>query len=266
MSDRKPIIGVFKYSCCAGCEFQLIFFQHYVLETFDKVEIRFCRMLQSGGVEDGPFDVALIEGTITEEWQVEQLRRIRSVSKYVIPIGSCAVCGGVPAIKNNEQEYVVQNRVYADTSKITSIRAHSIDQYIPVDGYIKGCPMGERDLAECVTSLLLGKRPDFIQYPVCIECKLKHNICVLVAYNWPCMGPVTNAGCGALCPSHDRACYGCWGPVKDAKAKILADRFARMGLSEDDIFRRFTEFGEPTTEWKGAQTRRVAFGVPSPGR
>ena len=96
VSDGKPRIGVFKYSCCAGCEFQLIFFQKHVLETLGKVDIVFCRMLQSGGVEEGPFDVALIEGTITEQWQVEQLRKIRTVSKYVIPIGSCAVCGGVP--------------------------------------------------------------------------------------------------------------------------------------------------------------------------
>jgi sulfhydrogenase subunit delta len=256
VSDAKPRIGVFKYSCCAGCQFQLIFFQKHVLEMLGKVEIAFCRMLESGGVEEGPFDVALIEGTITEQWQVEQLQKIRSVSTYVIPIGSCAVCGGVPAIKNNEQEHPVQSRVYEDLSKITSIRAHSVNQYVPVDGYIRGCPIGERDLTEFVTSLLLGKRPDFIQYPVCVECKLKHNICVLVAYNWPCMGPVTNAGCGALCPSHDRECYGCWGPMKNAHAKALADRFARMGLSEEDIFRRFTEFGEPAVEWKPGQVRR----------
>ena len=102
--------------------------------------------------------MALIEGTITEQWQVEQLRKIRSPSaQYVIPIGSCAVCGGVPAIKNNEQEYPIQNRVYEDTSKITSIRAHSIDQYVPVDGYIKGCPMGERDLAECRDLAAVGQ-------------------------------------------------------------------------------------------------------------
>jgi coenzyme F420-reducing hydrogenase gamma subunit len=266
VNNGKPRIGVFKYSCCAGCEFQLIFFQKHVLETLGKFDIVFCRMLQSGGVEEGPFDVALIEGAITEQWQVEQLRRIRSVSQFLIPIGSCAVCGGIPAIKNNEQEYSVQNRVYEDTSKITSIRAHPIDQYVPVDGYIKGCPMGERDLVECLTSLLLDKRPEFLRYPVCVECKHKYNICVLVAYHWPCMGPVTNAGCGALCPSHDRACYGCWGPMRDAHATALANQFAKMGLSEDDIFRLFTEFGEPTVEWKGGQTRRVALEVARTGR
>jgi sulfhydrogenase subunit delta len=256
VNHGKARVGVFKYSCCAGCEFQLIFFQKHILETFGVADILYCRMLQSGGIEEGPFDVALIEGTITEEWQAEQLRRIRAVSRYVIPIGSCAVCGGVPAIKNTEQEYVVQSRVYADTTKVHSVRAHSIDQYVPVDGYVRGCPMGERDLVELVTSLLLGKRPDFIEHCVCYECKLKYNICVLVAYGWPCMGPVTNAGCGALCPSHNRACYGCWGPMKDANAKALADQFSRMGISQEDIYRRFTEFGQPTVEWKPGQVRK----------
>jgi coenzyme F420-reducing hydrogenase gamma subunit len=234
MSDGKPIIGF--SSIAARAAFQLIFSEH-VLETLGKW-ISVLRMLQSGGVEEGPFDVALIEGTITEPWQVEQLCKIRSVSKYVIPIGSCAVCGGVPAIKNNEQEYPIQNRVYEDTSKITSIRAHSIDQYVPVDGYIKGCPMGERDLVECITSLLLDKRPEFIQYPVCIECKLKHNICVLVAaLAWargqrgcamppPTIGPVTAAGARTPKP-------GYWPTV------------CPDGTWRDDIFRRFTEFGEP---------------------
>ncbi len=253
MSAIKPKIGVFKYSCCAGCEFQLIYFQKYILETFKAADIEYCRMLQSGGTEEGPFDLALIEGAITEQWQLEQLKKVRSVSKYLVPIGSCAVCGGIPAIKNSGQEHEVQSRVYHDTSFIHSIKACPIDQYVKVDGYVKGCPMGVRDLTELVTSLLLDKRPDFIEYCVCVECKLRRSICVLVAYGEPCMGPVTNAGCGALCPSLNRACYGCWGPMEDANAKALASQFEKTGLSREDIFRKFTEFGQPTNEWKPGQ-------------
>jgi len=253
MAKNKPTIGVFKYSCCAGCEFQLIYFQKYILELFGAVDIKYCRMLQSNGDEDGPFDVALIEGAITEQWQVEQLKKVRSVSRYLVPIGSCAVCGGVPAIKNTDKEYEVQKRVYRDTSVIHSVKAQPIDQYVKVDGYIRGCPMGVRDLAELVTSFLMGKRPDFLEYCVCVECKLKGNICVLVAYGEPCMGPVTNAGCEALCPSHNRGCYGCWGPMKDANARALAEQFEKIGLSREDIFRRFTEFGQPASQWKDGQ-------------
>lgn len=253
MTKPKPTIGVFKYSCCAGCEFQLIYFQKYILEVFENAEITYCKMLQSGGNENGPFDVALIEGAITEQWQVEQLKKVRSVSKYLIPIGSCAVCGGVPAIKNTGEEYEVQKRVYKDTSVIHSVKTHPIDQYVKVDGCIKGCPMGVRDLTEMVISLLLGKRPDFLEYCVCVECKLKGNICVLVEYGEPCMGPVTNAGCGALCPSHNRGCYGCWGPMNDANAGALAEQFKKMGLSKEDIKLKFTEFAQPANQWKAGQ-------------
>ncbi|MFH0924526.1 MAG: oxidoreductase [bacterium] len=247
---KKPRIGIFKYTCCAGCEFQLIYFQKHIKETLESIDILYCRMLQSGGIEDGPFDVALIEGAITEEWQADQLKKVRRNSTYLIPIGSCAVCGGIPAIKNNTQESDIEKRVYEDTSLIHSIKASPIDQYVKVDGYIKGCPMGERDLQEFVLSLLMNKKPDFLKYCVCVECKLKGNICVLVAYNEPCMGPVTNAGCGALCPSNNRACYSCWGPMDDANSKALARKFSRMGLSQEDIFRRFTEFGQPTEKFQ----------------
>lgn len=240
---------MFKYSCCAGCEFQLIYFQNHVLETLNAVDVSFCRMLQSGGSEEGPFDIALIEGAITEQWQADQLKKVRSASKYVIPIGSCAVCGGVPAIKNADSEQEIEARVYEKTSRIHSVKAHPVDHYVKVDGYVKGCPMGVRDFTELLVSTLLNKRPDFLEYCVCVECKLKNNICVLVAYGEPCMGPVTNAGCGALCPSHNRGCYGCWGPMKDANARALADQFEKMGLSKEDITRKFTEFGQPAAEW-----------------
>ena len=253
MKNNKPKIGVFKYSCCAGCEFQLIFFQKYILELFETAEIKFFKMLQSGDDDTGPFDVALIDGAITERWQAEHLKKVRSVSKYLLPIGSCAVCGGVPAIKNTTEESRIHKTVYEDTSVIESIETKPVDYYVKVDGYIKGCPMGQRDLTEMVVSLLLDKRPDFLEYCVCVECKLNGTTCVLAAYDEPCMGPVTNAGCGALCPGLNRGCYGCWGPMKDANAKALADQFRKMGLDDEEIHLKFTEFAQPSEEWKAGQ-------------
>ncbi len=252
MAERLRF-GVFKYSCCAGCEFQLIFFQDHVLETLAAVDFVYCRMLSSGGEEEGPFDVALVEGTVTEAWQAEQLKRVRERSRRLYPIGSCAVCGGVPAIKNTGNELETERRVYEDASRLPSVRAHPVDHYVRVDGYVRGCPMGLKDLNDLVLSVLRGREPRFIDYPVCVECKRDGNICVLVAYGEPCMGPVTNAGCGALCPSRERACYGCWGPVEDANAGALAGKFGALGLGRDDIRRRFTEFGEPTAAWKAGQ-------------
>lgn len=249
---NKPRLGFFKYSCCAGCEFQLIFFQKYIIETLKNFDFVFCKMVSSGGTPDGPFDIALVEGTITESWQIDELKKLREKSKYLFAIGSCAINGGIPAIKSTRTELDIEKRVYKDLSTIHSIRPNALSAFVKVDGDIKGCPPGERDLHEALVSVLSGKEPDFLEYSVCIECKVRGNICVLVAHNMPCMGPVTNAGCGALCPSNGRACYACWGPMKQANASALARKFERMGLSPDDIVRRFTLFGSVTAEFRKA--------------
>lgn len=252
---EKFRLGVFKYSCCAGCEFQLLYFQEYITEIFDPLEVVFLKMAQSGGLEAGPFDIALIEGAVTQTEQADQLKRVRKNATRLLPIGSCAVNGGVPAIKNHTVELQLEQRVYEDISPLHSMKAQAVDAFVPVDGYIKGCPMGQQDLVETVMSLLLGRRPRFFNYAVCVECKLKGNLCVLAAHNEPCMGPVTNAGCGALCPSYGRACYGCWGPMEDANAEALARRFEKMGLSPDEIFCRFTQYASVKAEFRRGAER-----------
>ncbi len=249
---KKPRLGFFKYSCCAGCEFQFIYFQKYILETITNFDFVFAKMLLRGGNPQGPFDLALIEGTITESWQVDELKKIRQNSARLFAIGSCAIDGGIPAIKSTMPELEAEKKVYEDLSTIHSIRPHSVDAYVKVDGYIRGCPPGGRDLYEALSSVLTGKKPDFLQYSVCTECKINGNTCVLVAYNMPCMGPVTNAGCGALCPSMNRACYSCFGPMKQANGPALARKFKLMGLSRDDIARKFTLFGADTIEFRRA--------------
>jgi len=250
VKKKKIRLGIFKYSCCAGCEFELIYFQKHIREVFDNVEVVYFKMGQSAGAENGPFDLALIDGAITEAWQADQLKKVRQFSRFLLPIGSCAVNGGIPAIKNHTSELDMEKKVYQEITPIHSMKTHPVDDYVQVDGYIKGCPIGRRDLDEAFTSLLLGKRPDFFNYSVCVECKIKGNTCVLVSCHMPCMGPVTNAGCGALCPSYGRACYACWGPMEDANAPALARQFEKMGLSSDDIFRRFTQYGSVKPEFR----------------
>jgi coenzyme F420-reducing hydrogenase gamma subunit len=249
---RKPRLGIFKYSCCAGCEFQVMYFQKHIIETLTNFDFVFAKMVLRGGDHHGPFDIALIEGTMTEAWQVDELKKIREQSTFLFAIGSCAIDGGIPAIKSTIPELEAEKKVYKNLSTIHSIRPHSVDAYVKVDGYIRGCPPGERDLYEAFSSVIMGKKPDFLQYSVCVECKLKGNICVLVAYNMPCMGPVTNAGCGALCPSMNRACYACYGPMKQANTPALVKKFKLMGLSRDDIVRKFTLFGADSIEFKKA--------------
>jgi coenzyme F420-reducing hydrogenase gamma subunit len=248
--NKKFRLGVFKFSCCAGCQFQIIYFQRHILEFFRDMEVVYFKMAQSGGIEEGPFDLVLIEGAITEAEQAHLVKRVRKSSRWLIPIGSCAVNGGIPAIKNRTPELEVEQRVYGDLDPVRSMMAEPIDAFVPVDGYIKGCPVGEPELVETVISLLMGKKPGHFDYPVCVECKLRQNLCVLVAFNKPCMGPVTSAGCGALCPSHGRACFACWGPVKEANGPALARQFERMGFGPEDIYCRFTQYGSTKAEFR----------------
>ncbi len=247
-----PRVGIFKYSCCAGCQFQLIFFQRQLLELLGAVEIVYGRMETDRDEADGPFDLALVEGAITESWQADELKRVRARARLLVPIGSCAVNGGIPAIKNRTSEHEVQRRVYGDLGPVHSMRAAPVHHYVRVDEVLRGCPAGERDLAELVVSLLLDRQPRMTDQCVCVECKARGNTCILVAEGEPCMGPVTAGGCGALCPSNHRACYACWGPLPGANGPALARQFERLGLPPDHIVRRFSLFGYPILEFQQA--------------
>ena len=247
---RKPRLGFFKYSCCSGCEFAFIFFQQRVLETLANVDVVFCRMVTSGGAPDGPFDLALVEGTITESWQADELKVIRDNSRLVYAIGSCATNGGIPAIKAAAVEQEVEKRVYSDLSTIHSVRPHAVASYIRIDGEIKGCPPADHEMHEVLTSVMLDKKPRLTDQSVCMECKMAGNSCLLTEGGKPCMGPVTSGGCGALCPTCNRACYSCWGPMDQANSMALARQFEKMGLSRAEIFRRFTLFGADTAQYR----------------
>jgi len=257
---RKPRVGIFKYTGCAGCQFQIIHFIERLNEVLGAIDIVYGKMETDSDAEEGPFDIALIEGAITEAEQADQLKKVRRNSKYLVPIGSCAVNGGIPAIKNMTPELEVEARVYEDISPVHSMKAHAIGEYVVVDAVLRGCPAGERDLYELVTSLLLDKKPNMVEHCVCVECKMKGNPCILLTENQPCMGPVTNGGCGAMCPSNGRACYGCWGPMYNANSTALAVKFEQMGLPPDEIIRRFSMFGYPTFEF-----HKVAGGVGGSG-
>lgn len=208
--------------------------------SFDFV---FAKLIKRGGKAEGPFDAAFVEGAVTESWQADELKKIRECTKTLFAIGSCAIVGGVPAIKSTVKELEAEKRVYGKLSGIHSLRPHPVDDYVKVDGYIRGCPPGERDVREALVSVLTGIRPAMTAACVCVECKIGGNPCLLVARGMPCMGPVTVAGCGALCPSVNRPCFSCFGPHKGANARALRKLFREMGMSDEDIKRRFTEFG-----------------------
>ncbi len=243
-SGRKRV-GFFKFTCCTGCGFELAYFQRALEETLRSFDFVFFKLASSDGAPEGPFDMALVEGAVTEPFQIIEIKKIREASKVLYAVGSCAIVGGIPAIKALSPEMEVEKAAYKEKLYgMSSTRPHIIEDYVKVDGHIRGCPPGERDLQEALVSVLMGKEPEFIEYSVCMECKMAGNACVLVENGLPCMGPVTNAGCGARCPSRHRACYGCFGPMGQANVSALKWKFRQLGFSSEDIEKRFfTLFG-----------------------
>ncbi len=244
-TPQKKRVGFFKFSCCTGCGFELAYFQRSLEETLSAFDFTFFRLASSAGSPEGPFDLALVEGAVTEPFQIVEIKKIRAASKVLYAVGSCAIVGGVPAIKAFAPEMEVERAAYRERLyEMSSTRPHVIGDYVKVDGCIRGCPPGERDLEEALASVLIGKEPEFIEYSVCMECKMAGNACVLLEDGLPCMGPVTNAGCGALCPAHHRACYSCFGLMGQANVPALKGKFRKLGFTGEDIEKRFfTLFG-----------------------
>ncbi|MDA8085547.1 MAG: hypothetical protein M0Z75_02510 [Nitrospiraceae bacterium] len=239
----RPRAGFFKFSCCTGCGFELAYFQRSLEDTLKSFDFAFFRLASSSGDFDSLLDLALVEGTVTEPFQAVELKKIRKNSAVLYAVGSCAIAGGIPAIKAGGLELEIEKRAYQKKLyRLTSIRPSVLGDYVKVDGCVRGCPPGRHDLEEALVSVLLDRKPEFIEYSVCVECKMKGNICLLVDEGLPCMGPVTNAGCGALCPSCHRACYSCFGLMGQANIPALKDKFRQLGLSGEEIERRFTLF------------------------
>lgn len=241
----KPRIAVYKFSSCAGCQLQILNIEDHLLEIADAVDLAFFVMARREKGE-GPFDIGFVEGAVTSPEQVEEIKKIRKECKTLVALGTCACFGGVPAIKNWVTEREVEARVYQDVSVIHSVPAKPVDYYVKVDAYLRGCPIDRSEFLELVKSALLGIPPYQRTHPVCMECKLAENVCVFQQSGGNCMGSVTAAGCGALCPSVGRACQGCRGPAEGANVPALVEAMMEAGLSADDIRRKFQTFAGGT--------------------
>jgi|Deesub1362A_J573_1020465.scaffolds.fasta_scaffold00071_119 coenzyme F420-reducing hydrogenase gamma subunit len=241
-SERKRL-GFFKFTCCSGCGFELLYFQPFLRELLEQFELVFFRLASSGGSPRGPFDIVLVEGAVTEPWQLRELRALRQRTAQLYAVGSCAVLGGISALKALAPELQVQRQVYPRTHRrLSSLRPQPLRAYVALEGELRGCPPQPEGLAEVLLGVLLGRRPSLPSHSVCLECKMGGNVCLLQERSEPCLGPVVNAGCGALCPSANRACYGCFGFMPGANLEALKERFRQMGLPEEEIKRRFSLF------------------------
>lgn len=244
----KPRLGVFKLASCDGCQLQLLSCEDELLALAGVIDIAFFAEATSRK-DEGRYDLALVEGSITTPEQLAHLRDIRARSTYLVTIGACATAGGIQALRNWRDVDDFVRIVYAEPSYIDTLATSTpIADHVPVDFALRGCPIDKGQLIELVTALLVGRKPAIRDESVCMECKRAGRVCVLVAKDEPCLGPVTHAGCGALCPAFARGCYGCFGPKERARTTVMAERLAEGGMSPDELRRRFRGF----TAWAPA--------------
>jgi coenzyme F420-reducing hydrogenase gamma subunit len=241
-APRKPKLAVFKFASCDGCQLSLLDCEDELLAVAGLVEIaNFAEA--SRAVVKGPYDVTLVEGSITTPHDAERIREIRSASKFLVTIGACATAGGIQALRNFKDVRELLAQVYAHPEYISTLETSSpISQHVRVDFELRGCPINKAQLVEVLSAFLRGRKPNVPAYSVCVECKRRGTVCVMVAGGIPCLGPVTQAGCGALCPSYSRGCYACFGPSESANAEALAGRLSGLGMSDPDVVRAFRSY------------------------
>jgi len=229
---RPPRLAVWKFSSCDGCQLTLLDCEDELLALTERVEVAHFLEASSAGSE-GPYDVSLVEGSITTLEEAERIRDIRERSKLLVAIGACATAGGIQSLRNFADVGTYARWVYAHPEYLETLpTATRIADHVTVDLELRGCPIDKGQLLELIGALLGGRRPWLPGVSVCQECKRRGTACLMVAQGVPCLGPVTHAGCGAICPAWGRGCYGCFGPAESANVASLA-RWWRDYLNVD---------------------------------
>ena len=247
MPNGKPKIAVFKFASCDGCQLSLLDLEDELLALCGEVEIAYFLEARTYH-EPGPYDIALVEGSITTQHDVERIRQVRQDAKYLVTIGACATTGGIQALRNWKDVGEFARVVYATPAYIhTLATSASISSHVAVDFELNGCPINRYQLLEVLTALLVGRPPQLPAHSVCVECKRAGTTCVLVSHGTACMGPLTHAGCGAICPSYNRGCYGCFGPMESPNAEALITHLRTAGTPApalQRLLRGFTGYAE----------------------
>jgi sulfhydrogenase subunit delta len=239
---NKPKLAVWKFASCDGCQLSLLDCEDALLAVTENIEIANFPEA-SRLVTKGPYELSLVEGSITTAHDAERIHKIRKMSKFLVTIGACATSGGIQALRNfaDVKNYIPM--VYASPQFIHTLgKSTPISDHIAVDFELRGCPINKAQLVEVISAFLNNRKPNTSPQSVCTECKLRGTTCVMVAYGTPCLGPVTHSGCYALCPSYNRGCFGCYGPKETPNTKSLADWWSKLGVSELDIMRAYRSY------------------------
>jgi coenzyme F420-reducing hydrogenase gamma subunit len=251
----KQTLAVWKFASCDGCQLSLLDLEDELLALAHRLEIAYFLEASSAAV-GGPYDVSLVEGSVTTAHDADRIREIRRQSRALITIGACATAGGIQALRNWADVEAFTQIVYATPDYISTLATSTpISAHVAVDFELHGCPINKRQLLEVISAHLNRRRPRVRAHSVCVECKRRGTVCVMVAHGTPCLGPVTHAGCGALCPAYDRGCYGCYGPKETPNTASLN---AWTGLDDRDVvrlYRTFNAAAEPFKETSEAHER-----------
>jgi coenzyme F420-reducing hydrogenase gamma subunit len=246
----KPRLAVWKFASCDGCQLSLLDLEDQLLELAAAVELADFREATSSVVE-GPYDLSIVEGSVTTAHDAERIREIRAASRALISIGACATAGGIQALRNFADVGEFVAAVYASPEFISTLGTSTpIAEHVRVDFELHGCPIDKRQLLEVVTAFLHARKPEIPSTSVCTECKQRGTVCVTVAHGTPCLGPVTHAGCGALCPSFARGCFGCFGPMETPNIRALVPLLRRDGMTSREVERVFSTFAADTAPFR----------------
>jgi coenzyme F420-reducing hydrogenase gamma subunit len=242
MTEGRPTLAVWKFASCDGCQLSLLDCEDELLALAGTVRIAHFTEMSRAHVE-GPYDVSLVEGSITTEADAARILEVRRTSRRLITIGACATAGGIQALRNSAAEGSYVDAVYAHPEYISSLATSTpISAHVPVDVELQGCPIDRHQLLEVITAELAGRKAVIPGHTVCQQCKGRGTVCLLVAEGTPCLGPVTRAGCGALCPSVGRGCFGCFGPSEGANPRSLSGHLVAQGMVPVDASRLFATF------------------------
>ena len=257
-STTKPTIAVWKFASCDGCQLTLLDCEDELLAVTDRVQIAYFLEATRATIA-GPYDLSIVEGSVTTQHDIERIRTIRESSRFLVTVGACATSGGIQALRNYSDIDEFLGIVYATPSFISTLATSTpISDHVHVDFELHGCPIDKHQLLEVLTAFLGERRPNVPGHSVCVECKLRGNVCVMVSAGTPCLGPITHAGCGALCPSYARGCYGCFGPAEDSNPASMSEQLERLGVGRLDLVRMLRTFNTNAEPFRVESERLTA--------
>lgn len=249
---KRAKLAVWKLTSCDGCQLSLLDCEDELLSVAEAVDIAYFPEATST-MKKGPYDVSLVEGSITTAHDAARIKEIRAASGVLVTIGACATSGGIQALRNFRDHAEMMRLVYARPDVIDSLATSTaVADHVKVDAELRGCPISKAQLLEALTALVHGRAPRFPQHSVCATCKIKGHVCVTVVHGTPCLGPVTHTGCGALCPGYARGCYGCFGPSDAPQTRTLAKHFLMKGVHAGEVGRLFSTFNAGASPFTAA--------------